>query len=212
MASNGCDVATLRSEIRNVIHQRKAAWKWEGSAHKAWAAKYVSKNAWRVRWFMDYEDCMQTAAWIFAECVDTYGAKVDNPAWMMSLFQRMLSNEFHTLATKCTQERTAEKDFVEIAKEDQTDVEHETASLSVALKQVSEELGDVLRVIANAPSEFLDVFLMESSDEGWSRRLCRLAKTKKLNDGIVSELRDLVAGHRGEGRNVYSHKSTYLGE
>ena len=145
---------------------------------------------------MDFEDCLQVSAEVFVRCHNLYAEKVDEPKWFMALYKRALSNEFHTLSSQCTEKRTAEFDYAEASVFSRSNVEHEEASFLVALQEASSELKDVFRVVANAPSEFLKVLLQEADDEAWSRRLCRLARTAKVNSSVVAELRALVVDNK----------------
>jgi hypothetical protein len=160
---------------------------------------------------MDFEDCMQMAGEVFARCSNRYSGTVDNPAWFMSLFQKALANEFHYYAVECGLRREAEKQHIEEIQQNHTEVEIESASLSTITMDASSELKQVLTTIANAPREFLEILLKESDDSGWSRRLCRLCGTKKLNEGIVAELRSLLNTHSGEGR-VYLQQTQATGD
>jgi hypothetical protein len=157
---------------------------------------------------MDFDDCMQTAAEVFARITNRYGETINTPQWWMGMFKLSLSREFHTYSTECTQKRTAEHDYVEEAVLTKTDIEHEASTFSLMLIGASDELKDVMTAIASAPSELLSVLLKESDDAGWSRKLCRLCRTKKINETIISELRSIVNGHSGEGYSLYNNGSS----
>lgn len=137
---------------------------------------------------------MQTAGEVFARCANRYGDKVDNAAWFMSLFQTALSREFHSLSREWSAHRDAEQDYAHDQSYNADLPEHEAGSLLTILGEASDELKTILTTIATAPAEVLSLLLAESDDDGWSRRLCRLCRTTRINDGVIAELRSLLAG------------------
>lgn len=111
----------------------------------------------------------------------------------MSLYKTALANEFHYYAVETRQRREAEWEWASQDLERRGDRTYEEGSLAATLVEASAELREVLRVVAQAPSELLEILLAESDDEGWSRRLCRLCHVS-ISSSIVAELRSLLSG------------------
>jgi len=144
---------------------------------------------------MDAEDALQECAVVFVECVQRYiaaeNAKVDNPAWFMSLYQTCVTNRFHRLSIQSSRMPAT----VEYVNQSEGASYNEGPAL-VALSEMSQEARHVLRKIAEAPAEFLQIALAPvSSLEAWSRRLCRLTGAA-LNSGVVREVQSALI--RGE--------------
>ena len=163
---------------------------WENSVFKKWASSYIHKNSWRIRNFFDEEEALQECgALVFAKCLHEYKYTVDNPKWFMALFKTSVINQVNKYAIKSSKEREAISSYREIKK---INTEYSEGSLYSILTSASEELQSVLKVVANAPSEFLDILLDNSAtDKRWSRRLCRLCKVN-MNEDIITELRSLL--------------------
>ena len=162
---------------------------------------------------MSYDDSLQEAALVFARCRDRYTSQqawdqctwdhmmlgtskirpVDNPAWFMSIYKRALSNEFHYYAEHCRLQREAQGEYAHEDHERQGDVDHNLGGLALLLAGASEELREVLRVVAAAPGELLELLLEPGDDEGWSRRLARLCRISNPSSGVVAELRQLLS-------------------
>jgi hypothetical protein len=146
---------------------------------------------------MDYEDAVQECAAVFVRCKNLYEGKVDNPKWFMSLLKISIVNEFNTMAKRCGRDRAAETDWV-TAQVELLDgaVDHNNGGLLAALSEASEELREVLMVVAKAPAELLELLLPGEGeptpdDASWSRRLCRICRVGTINEAIVTELREL---------------------
>jgi hypothetical protein len=185
---------------------------WKGSVFEKYAYKFVGKNQRRVRRRMDFEDCMQAAGEVFARCKLSYERKNDafKPALFMALYTFSLANEFHSLAKDCGKGHEAEQAWAEDAQRRNSEYEGEASTLSIALTEVSEELRIVLTTIAEAPGEILDVLLEETEDATWSRRLCRLCRTPRLNETVIAELRTLLTGGVLEKKSAYSKRPALI--
>lgn len=140
---------------------------------------------------------------VFARCVDRYvnnpdpSRVVDNPKWLMGLYKISLVNEFHYHAAVIRGQREAEGAFAAAAHAGSRDIDHNLGVLGSALADASEELRTVLRIIAGAPAELLDLMLAEADDESWSRRAQRLAGIKEVrSSSVITELRELLTGAR----------------
>jgi hypothetical protein len=126
---------------------------------------------------MSSEDALQQCGVVFARCLRLYNrrsaqsgwGRVDNAAWFMALFKRALANEFNTLSRNIGRSHRAELEAAaEMRQRPGTRVERNPGPLLAGL---SDELRQVLRVLAVAPSEFLQMLLREPDDESWAQRL-----------------------------------------
>ena len=175
---------------------------WEGSIFQRYAIKFVKKNAWRVRRYWDFDDCMQEAAAVFARCCRY--TDIDNPKWLMRIYSISLVNEFNTQAMITRHRYEAEHDFAQEHHIEGNDVDFNLGALTTVLSEASDELKTVLRTIVGAPGELIRLMLNSEesigsgrtqsySDAAWSRKLCRLSGIMKTKDGIVAELRSLLS-------------------
>jgi hypothetical protein len=175
--------------------------KWQGPC-EAWARTFVNQNHWRVSTILEREDAVQECAVAFARCCKYYSGKVDNPAWFMSLFKRAVINDFNSLTyknDKLIAVRTKVLAARDLAKENADHegidaIEYPNGPLYSVLTHASEELRQVLGIIAIGPHELVSLMLTLSSscDAEWSRSMCRLARTKKIRSDLISELRSLL--------------------
>lgn len=107
----------------------------------------------------------------------------------MAFFKRAVINQFHIHAVKDGRAREAAATYV---------IEHRSAHvqqegpLSAAFTSASDELQQILGVIANAPAGLLELLLTPASEDRWSRRLCRLCQTSTINAGVIRELKILL--------------------
>ena len=185
---------------RPALDKRKL-YTWEGPFEN-WARAWVAKNFWKVQHHcMTREDALQECALIFARCIETYKDRVDNPAWMMSLFQMAVRNDWITFAQKDTQHRGLNwlptqgdvSDLRELGKLpiQRIEITQSEGPLLAALSGASEELRTVLGIIFSSPAEVLDVLLSPRSPHKLNLALCRLCGIKTKVD-VVSELRALL--------------------
>lgn len=170
-----------------------------GGAFEGWARNWVYKNFWRVReLFGDHDDALQECALIFVRCCRTYEGKVDNPAWMMSLYKRAVINDWHTFAERDGRIRSVP------APDPTDDIDHNAGILATAIGEASTELRQVLGVLAIAPAEFLSILfaktellqaddpdIVASAARSINRRIRRLCGISGHAD-ILSELRQLL--------------------
>ena len=173
---------------------------WEGP-FQDYARGFVSRNAWRVSWRYDRDECMGIAGEVFARIIARYSGKVHpkygtvtDPKHWMGIFKQALSNEFHTYAYEARAYVEAQQRWGEEELARRGDIEYNEGTLSVLLSGASQELRDVMEIVGRAPAELLELLLAESDDAAWSRRLCRLCRIPRVSETIVSELRDLLSG------------------
>ena len=159
-----------------------------------WSRAYVTKNGWRVSKLMDPEDALQECALVFAQCQKRYieaeEGRCDNLAWFMSLYKRCVIYRFNNLSWANTKSPVLHQYANGIPLQKYTENSHGPAL--VALSEMSQEAQDVLKKIASAPAEFLQIALAPlSSLEVWSRKLCRLTGAA-LNSGILREIQSVL--------------------
>lgn len=171
-----------------------------GGAYEGWARKWVSKNFWRVReLFGGEDDALQECALIFVRCCNSYATRVDNPAWMMSLFKTAVRNDWHTFAQRDGNMRSVP------VPDDLDVVDYNHGPFVAALSNVSDELKQVLKAIASSPTDFIDMLFYgaeqtRSADPTIAaqattiinRRIRRLLGITNTAADIVSELRELL--------------------
>jgi hypothetical protein len=171
-----------------------------GGTFEAWAKNYVNDNLWRVDKLFMFEDALQECALIFVRVARHYEDRIDNPAWLMSLFRIAVVNDFHTLARRNQRIDEAEAAAAELYEEG---VDHPAGPLMALLNKASAELREVLRVIAVGPSELISLMLdgtaepresvePAANEAAMSRSLCRLARVKNVRSDLLSELRALL--------------------
>ena len=164
-----------------------------------YAYRFAAANHWRVKHVLDDpEDVLQECAVIFCKLCQIYGDTVDDPRWFMSLYKTALGRYFTSLA-RINKRRAAN---LAAAYEAQmiAPLHEEPSEFYAALATASDELQAVLRVIAVAPRDLLDLFLPSTPQSRWvpetemkiSRSWCRLAQLAKIREDLVSELRGLV--------------------
>jgi hypothetical protein len=166
---------------------------WAG-AFESWSRGWVQRNFWRVRHLMDEDDALQECAFIFARCLKYYAAKEGmSPAWMMSLYQRSVHNDWHTFSTKDTRYRdlgVSMTDGLELMRENMPDKPMHI--LSECWMAASGDLRAVLSCIAAAPADILDIMFCDDIPERLNRRLLRLAGIRGSSADVVTELRNLL--------------------
>lgn len=184
---------------RAVLDRRKA-FSWRG-AFENWSRAYVEKNFWRVRYtFQTKDDALQECALIFARCLNYYADRVDNPAWLMSLYKIAVVNDWNTWATKESQLRSAIN--FDISSDTETEsgetvipppVVMPDAMLACKLSEASTHLKAALTLLASAPAEVMTtIFSVEFNDTIINRRLKNLCGVhEKVN--LLGELRALLA-------------------
>ena len=168
-----------------------AFWRWEGVFEK-WSQGWVNKNYWRIRHICsDREDAIQICALMFVECVNRYGEKVDNPKWLMSLFQRMVINHWNRLSLLDTRQREME---IEMLPEDVPEqVESSLAGLIDIVTSLPTEIRHVFQILVESPAEVLDLLIEgknEAEDSAAIRRWCGI----KDNINVLEEIRRALSG------------------
>jgi hypothetical protein len=154
-----------------------------------------------VSWRYDREECLAIAAEVFARIVRKYGG-VSHPKYgivtearhWMAIFKSSLSREFHTFAYEARAYAEAQRQWGEEELKRGGEVDYNEGGLATILAGASQELREVMGVVAGAPTELLKLLLEEADDQTWSRRLCRLGRISTMNEGIVTELRNLLSG------------------
>ncbi len=180
------NVSTRRVKLReNFLYS------WEGPFEK-WSRSWVRRNFWRVRHiFLTEEDALQECALIFVRCVRLYQLRIDNPAWLMSLFKTAVANDWITFSIKDRRGRDTQESVN--ADLPQTTTDFNEGPLYAALANASSELKQVLTVIAGAPNELLELMFKNDNAtlEKVNCRLCRLSGISAKHD-VVAELRNLL--------------------
>ena len=190
------DAPQARRIARPVYKRPMPRFEWKDSPFEGYARKYVKKHFWRVKAVLfTEEDALQQAALVFARCRNAYEGKVDNPAWFMSLFKIALVNEWHSLAVA---------DSATVRCSEMPDGYDETVQpdgpLAAAVAGASNELRTFLRVLGNAPAEFLDILLNYPADHAdageadsiYNQRIKRLIGISGSSADIVSEVRAIL--------------------
>ena len=170
-------------------------WRPKWGPHEAWARGFVKTNQWRVDRLLTYEEAVQECALIYVRCCRFYEGKVDNPKWFMALFKRAVERGFHTFSLLNNRQ-------IELCAEDaitRPQIDFSDGPLYAALSKASDELKDVLRVLATAPSELMYLMLdgvelrrSKERDAALSRSLCRLARVANIRSDLLIELRTLL--------------------
>lgn len=143
---------------------------------------------------MSPDDAVQTCAEVFARCLrysERCGGRIDSPKWFMAIFKRSVANEFNTLAAVCGRTREAEASYAAEEAGRGAGTDYNLGPLYAALAGASEELRQVVRAVAVAPAELLELMQQGADDTSWSRRLCRLCGISP-REGLVAELRELL--------------------
>ena len=160
--------------------------RWEG-VFENYARSFVHRNFWRVReQFCSEEDALQECALVFADCLNRYAAKVDEPKWMMALFKRCLMSHWHTNSVYDTRKRS-----IPIPEESEQ-LDFNQGPLAVALADASDEVKQFLQVMQSAPSDFLNLIFADENVAALNQRIKRLCGIDKAVD-IVAELRALLS-------------------
>lgn len=186
---------------------------------KRWAEKYCNANLWRVRSVVgDMDDAMAECAVQFIECRRRYGALVDNPAWLMALYQLCVISRFNDLSVKASKY----KDLIILVDDLKVDYSEDNATfwdtpnlgnkhskvkvacvaafsphdvgtiLCERTKNASDELKTVLGVIFNAPTEVIQGF---SEGRTSSKKFFyKIASSLGITDSkkIANELHNLL--------------------
>jgi hypothetical protein len=187
---------------RRTIHIPTLQVEWPG-VFENWSHAWVQRNYWKVReHFPTREDAMAHCALIWTRCLRRYEYSVDNPAWFMSLFQRAVANDWTTYAAKSTHQRGLIVDQQRFARgreeEDESwadrvgPTEDSQGYLLTLLGEASEELKQVLKMLANAPAESLEILFSPASPEALNRTWKRWAKIQAPSKDVVAELRSLL--------------------
>lgn len=166
--------------------------RWGGN-FEAWARNYVRANRWKIRHYVgDEEDGVQQCVCVFLRCNDTYQHSVDSEKWFMAIFKTAVHRYFMTLATRDTRLRLAKQALRNRREPEGISFD----KVLIAHESMSAELRTVLSMIADAPSEvlnlLLDARLLRSHDTaGLSRRWRRLTNMPGSSD-LVKELLELL--------------------
>jgi hypothetical protein len=147
------------------------------------------------------EDALQECALIFVKCKRSYEGRVTNPAWMMALFKQAVVNDWNTMSQKDSRLRALPLPDAEEG------IDHNPGFLMAAVSSGSAELQEVVRVIANAPSEFLGMLFNKAEDvnsdnaevaaqaiQSLNRRVKRLCGIRGTATDVISELRAILMG------------------
>ena len=168
-----------------------------GTVFERYARKFIAKHHWRIKHVQpEFEDALQEAALEFTHLCRIVGDEVDNPRWLMAIYKKHLNYAFLDMARKHQRHAAAltaaqEMRYIEPAEE---------GYLHYKLAGASRELSEVLRVIAMAPHDLLDLMLpmpnyrfSASNEMRISRSWCRLARVANVREDLVTELRGLLA-------------------
>jgi hypothetical protein len=143
---------------------------WEGP-FEGWAHKFVAKNFWRIEPLMAYEDALQECALLFFHIRNHYRDKVDNPAWLMSLYKTSVNNYFKGTSLKATAKRLHEiavEDLAALGDAIQYDVQQLTAKEARMSAGVYQELETALEM-PGATAEKLLEKLGELDDDAFKK-------------------------------------------
>lgn len=165
---------------------------WHG-LYENWSRMWVNKHFWKVRAHIPTkEDALQECALIFARCIRHYAHVAENPAHFMSLFQVSVMNDWITFAKKSTQRTplsVACEDFEHLAQHQTT---YNDGPLLALLSSASAELKQVLKIIASAPSELLEMMFRGRNLAECNLCVCRMSGVKADHD-VLAELRKLLS-------------------
>ena len=191
-----------RHEIRAGIARRPINWhtlhvQWKG-VFENYARSWVSKNFWKVReQFGSQEDALAECALIFTRCLRRYERSVDNPAWFMAIFKRAIANAWTTYAAKSTQQRGlivhARDEDDEAVRDNAGPAEDSQGFLLALLGEASEELRQVLSILATAPAEALSILFCSTDNTVLNRVWKRWAGISDSRADVVAELRKLLS-------------------
>lgn len=171
---------------RAVLIKRPVVFDWKGPFEN-WSRGFVARNFWRVRaLFLDEEDALQECALIFVRCCNTYAGKVDNPRWLMALFKRAVSNDWHTFSQKDTHLRELP------IPDEEEGYDYNAGLLLAAIDQGSPELKTALNAILVAPAELLSLVFVDDDLVKLNRRVKRFFGITKCPRDIISELREIL--------------------
>lgn len=153
---------------------------WTG-AFENWSRKYVAREGWRVVSVIGgFDDALAECALCFARCLSAYSDKVDNPAWMMSLYKIAVQRRFATLSERDHRFRAEE-----IAVDNRCELP--SAFEVAAFMEARPAVREVLSALAECSAETMRYIL---KDRG-SKRLQRLVKCE--HEDIVGAV-DLLKG------------------
>ena len=130
---------------------------------RGWIFKTAMKNYWRMASWYDFEDLIQDGFLHFYRVRERYKDVKDKPH-LMRLFQTCYRNHIHDLANKRT--RTPEHLFVDLITPDSSEYD-----VLDRLKGIEEEIGPLLVLLRQAPSEVREVLELFLTDSG----LCKLS-------------------------------------
>lgn len=128
---------------------------------RGWIFKTATKNYWRLAGWYDLEDLIQDGFMHFYRIRERY-ADVKDPPHLMSLFKRCYENHITDLANRRT--RTPELLFIDLAPPDSPEYD----ALDY-LGGIEEEIGPLLVLLRQAPSEVREVFELFLTDSGLSK-------------------------------------------
>lgn len=174
------------------------AFSWRGTFEN-WSKAYVAKNFWKVRnLFQTEEDALQECALIFTRCLNYYADKVDNPAWLMSLYKVAVINDWNTFARRDADMRSV-IDFRISSDEEREDAaplpvptDSNQGMLAVRLAEASTELRAALTLLAKAPTEVLMTIFKDDARANVNRRLRRFCNIQSKVD-LLGQLREILA-------------------
>jgi len=178
---------------------------WDGSFER-WARRYVHLNHWRIAAFVgDKDDALQECALVYLHIVQYYwgkkaanGQTIDNPAWLMALFKvavarRWIDASRHLARQNEFQDQLSDVAHVyrEMAQSSMHGVKE--IELNAEIASASHELQSVIRLIANAPHEVLELLLPASFSKKSKRKLCRFAGVHRTaRADVTRELHALI--------------------
>lgn len=118
--------------------------RWQGAIH-GHAVNVCRSFFPKLCVFHEFDDLLQESYLVFMKCSRTYGNKVDNDAWFMALFTRMLHNRMIGLL----QHRATRYSFIE-DDENATEVGRDDDTLQrLVIKELPAKVRMCLRLIAD---------------------------------------------------------------
>jgi hypothetical protein len=170
---------------------------WPG-VFEAYSRQFVHAHFWRVRHTLHTEaDAIQECALVWAKCAAAYTGKVDNGAWFMALYKSSLARHWHSLSSKDSASPEAHRlDLPFTTTEDQDALfgaspDGPCGLLAAQVAGASQEVRDVLCLLATAPSEMLCMLFAGDTDLDINRRLSRWLGWCRTKD-VLGELRDIL--------------------
>lgn len=167
---------------------------WKGPL-EGYAVNRLKREQWKFRGY-EWEDLMQEARVVYADCLIRYAGTVDTPQWFISLYKQAFKTHFADLSTKCS--RGPEPHLVHIMSEeddfslvpDMPDAGAITYEFLELIEKAPSDVAVVLSLLFSAPSEVL-----EMAEQAWR---CQGRKKVEGNAFLCSMLgihppRDLVA-------------------